>query len=159
MKFLKEIYADLIEKNESFSGCSETEVAEIQKKLQIEFPESYLEYLKIMGKEAFSFRGENLFFKDIENNQLYSKRLLIENNVDFSLSKNDLVFWMSQGVVFAYFSLDESSNPPVYTYVEGINQKRKEQICGSFSEFMTILYKKEIDPFLPLFEKYDNPFL
>lgn len=158
MKYLKALQTNFIERNELFAGCSDIELAEIQEQLKIEFPESYLEYLKLMGKEAFSFRGENLFFKDIENNQLYSKRLLIENNVDFSLSKNDFVFWMSQGVVFAYFNLQEGENPPVYAYVEGINQKGKEQICGNFSEFMTILYKKEIDPFLPLFEKYDNPF-
>lgn len=116
-------------------------------------PTAYLEFLRVMGgggdgvvdknsppeREPFMV-GEDFYTDKLFELKDRSAKLLEENNAPFALKDDDFVFWMSQGVMFAYFNINEGYDPPVYFYSEGDNASARK-VADSFSEFIWNMYK------------------
>jgi len=111
-------------------------------------PQAYIQYLILMGNGTPNgfLRGHSCFLNELTHLKGWSNELLEENNFNKKLSKNEFVFWMSQGYQFAFFKLNEGDNPPIYYFREGTNQQDFVKITNNFSEF---LYRLSInDPHL-----------
>lgn len=115
-------------------------------------PTAYMEFLRVMGggdgvidknnppeREPFMV-GEDFYIDMLFELKERGVELLKENNAPFELKDDDFVFWMSQGVMFAYFNINEGYDPPVYFYSEGDNAPAKK-VSDSFSEFIWNMYK------------------
>ncbi len=100
-----------------------------------------------MGRNADFLAGESCFFNDFYFLRNAAERLLKKNKLEVSLEADDFVFWMSQGVMFAFFNLNEGDNPPIYCYKEGFEQKTFEKITNSFSEFLERKFDEDITLF------------
>ncbi len=101
-------------------GCSQSEVDSLEISLGFSLPEAYKQYLLWMGKDYSGvYQGSDCFLKNIQPNGIYLQDLLDENNVDYKLPENYLVFFMHQGYVARWFELPkESENPQTYYYHE-----------------------------------------
>ena len=96
--------------------------------------------------------GTEFFRKDIllYNLNDWAKETLEENESQLKLKKDDYVFWMSQGVLFCFFSLNDGDDPPVYLFTEK-DPNKFIYISHSFSEF---IWNYCFDPSIAFEEKY-----
>lgn len=117
-------------------GCSINEVKKIEKFFNVSLPETYIQFLLTMGKNAGDFmKGSSVFYDEIFNLREDSVILLEENNF-ISLPENAFVFWMHQGYQFAFFEVGGKSNPPVYFYYEGQNSLFFDEKEPTFINFL-----------------------
>lgn len=120
-----------IAKRDDIRGCSEEEVAELEKFFNIHLPSEYRRFLLTMGHSAGKFLvGTDVFYQHLVDLKTWAKDLLIENNVNFQLSEDAFVFSMHQGYTFLYFNLSEGDDPPVYMYLEG--NEHPQRVASSF---------------------------
>jgi len=102
-------------------GCSESDIADLERCLGFPLPLAYRQYLLWMGRDHNGiFIGCDWFLKDVRPNTEYLPELLAENNVEWQLPDNYVGFMGHQGYIAAYFALPaESDNPSVFLYSEG----------------------------------------
>lgn len=85
-------------------------------------PHAYVELLQLLGSGTTApfWDGTEFFRKDIllYNLNDWAKETLEENESQLKLKKDDYVFWMSQGVLFCFFNLNDGDDPPVYLFTE-----------------------------------------
>lgn len=137
------MYFDNLEKEFQNRGykmypMTENEINELTVKYG-KLPEAYTELLRLLGSgtTATFWRGTEFFRKDIlfESLNDWAKETLEENNSKASLKDKDYVFWMSQGVLFCFFSLNDGDDPTVYLFTEAVPD-RFLRIADSFTEFI-----------------------
>ncbi len=118
-------------------GCRESEIEDLENRFGFELPLAYKEYLRFMGKDyAGIFVGSEYFIDDAVENTKYLPELLAENEIDFALPQNYLVFFSHQGYVAAWFELPkESENPSVWLFAES-SETEPPKIVGTFTEFV-----------------------
>ncbi|MBL3656022.1 SMI1/KNR4 family protein [Fulvivirga sediminis] len=128
----------MIEKGIELAPGTIEQVNDFKKKNNYKnLPKSYVDFLLAMGNGTSDFlQGESCFFNELPNLQKWGKELLDEDNSHLKLSQKNLVFFMSQGCMFAFFNLDEGDNPPVYLYRELSQQEDFKKITNSFTEFL-----------------------
>jgi hypothetical protein len=125
MDYLQEIKRFHAEHVEPFrgkpAGCSQQEIAELEKQIGFPLPEAYRQFLEWMGKDYHGiFQGSDWFINHVVNNTKWLPGLLAENNVDFKLPEHYLAFFSHQGYMMAWLEMPKSSeNPPAYFYTEG----------------------------------------
>ncbi len=118
-------------------GCTQDEVIELERQLDICLPKAYQEFLLSMGHGAGRFlRGSDCFFKHLPELQNWSVELLQENNFSEFMPEYAFVFLMHQGYQFSFFRLSEGDDPPTYSYCEGINQTSFIRSHERFSDFL-----------------------
>ena len=102
-------------------GCNTEEIESVEAKFDIKLPQTYREWLEIMGRGAGHYlAGSDTFYPDILQLREYAEELLTENGNPFSLSPDAFVFLMHQGYQFLYFNTTpEHPDPPVMYYIEG----------------------------------------
>ena len=85
-----------------------------------EIPQSYKEFLLLTGKGMKNgfLQGHSCFINEIPKLKGWAQDLLEENKSPIRIKDNQLVFWMSQGYMFAIISIDEGDDPPVYFFTE-----------------------------------------
>jgi hypothetical protein len=128
---------DIIKNKDSFlEGCSDEEIKQIGLIAKGHLPSSYKTYLKLMGRKAFFLEGDSCFIDELPFLKHWAVELLTRNKLEICLKKTDFVFWMSQGVMFCFFNLEEGEDPPIYCFVEYPNQYSFYKICDSFTEFL-----------------------
>ena len=144
MKYLNEIKQKLDEWQTVYEGCSEEEIDNILEIAGGFLPECYLEFLSVMGKymdrKEIGMRGflvgNAVFYEDLFDNKKGLQELLYEDGrSDLVLTDNDFVFYDSQGILQAFFKLDEGGDPPVYAYEEGYKGENFPKIAESLSNF------------------------
>jgi hypothetical protein len=133
---IQELAMTLQQKGCILTGCSRQQITKIEQKLQINFPNTYVDYLLLMGKNAGQFMmGSSAFIDDLIEMQENASELLDGN--DFKpLPENAFVFFMHQGYQFALFHLTEGDNPPIYYYYEGRNIDDFERAEDSLTDFL-----------------------
>ncbi len=140
MPFLTEIKA-LAERLEVINttevqGCTEAEIQSLEDALHIQLPEAYREFLGWIGKLRGALTTDNHGWRDnyLIDLQVGAQQILWENNFPQKLPSNAYVFSMHEGFIFYFFNLNGDDNPPLYSYMEGETEFRKE-FC-SFIEFL-----------------------
>lgn len=143
---IKQLKETLIEKGiELVPGTIEQVNDFIEKNNYKKLPKTYVEFLLAMGNGTNNgfLRGHSCFFNELDDLKEGAEELLSEDNSKLKLPDNSLVFWMSQGCMFAFFNLDEGDNPPVYFYKELSQQKDFMKITNSITEFLSRFESKD----------------
>jgi len=109
-------FADLLIKNElatseELQGCSEKEIEQLEKHIDAKLPQSYREFLALMGHNAGIFRrGTDYLYKDLFNLTGDTKEILMDG--PFKLPDDAFVFSSHQGYIFVYFRLSDGEVAP-----------------------------------------------
>lgn len=128
---------------QTLKGCSETEIATIEKTHNLNLPESYRRFLSLMGRGAGQFLiGTDFLYKDLPGLRKNAEILLHECKAKFSLFSKDFVFAVHQGYEFLFFSTGNSTDPPVFLFVE--DDQEPKQVASSFSEWLLMCVGDEI---------------
>ena len=134
---------------EEFIPCTEEEIAALEYWAGHSFPLSYREFLKWMGRWGGGlFRGSDCFYDNLKNIQKWAKELLKENKCSESLLENSFVFLMHHGYHILFFRFNEGDDPPIYSYLEEMEEPEKssiQQVYLHFSEFLDSMIEKSIN--------------
>ncbi|WP_435166716.1 SMI1/KNR4 family protein [Paenibacillus glycanilyticus] len=123
--FVNVLLESRIAKLHEIKGCSESEIKELEIKINHIFPPDYREFLQIAGHGAgLLFRGTDIYFKNIKELTKEATELLRDNEESFTLPEDAFVFCMHQGYEFNYFRFSEGKEPPIYQYIEGEGEPR-----------------------------------
>jgi len=130
--FKKYVDKNYIHRNE---GYSKEEIEEKKSLYSLPFPQMYLDFLEIAGKEFNTHLEIGWGFENLEGNN----NSLVESANSFSkeliLDNSNIVFWSGE-LKDRFFNLKEGNNPPVYTYSMFQAEKLPKKITNSFTEFI-----------------------
>lgn len=125
-------------------GCSEMELAELEKRHGGSLPLAYKTFLLALGCEAGGFmEGTDFLFRNLTSLRHEALNLLKECNADLELGPRDFVFAAHQGYQFLYFNSEESENPGVFYYLDG--EETSEKIASSFTEWFAQVVEDEVE--------------
>jgi hypothetical protein len=150
MRLMITVYSELIRlafaTESTIEGCSSSEIKEIEKCIDYPLPFAYVEFLRVMGRQAGKLLiGTDIFFPQILECQQYAEELLAEDpSTTFQLDDKTFVFMVHQGYQFMFFKLDSEATDdrPVYHYIEG--GTTPTLAYDSFSSFLlSCIYKNE----------------
>lgn len=100
-------------------GCTDAEIAEVEKDVGVSLPAAYREFLHRMGRSAGNFYvGTDLFYPQILGATLAAHELVAEVKTGIVLPHGALVIAMHQGYQFLFIDADEGDDPPVHYYME-----------------------------------------
>lgn len=118
------------------SGCSIPEIVDLEKELEVFFPEAYREFLLWMGKDTGKFLiGSEVTYQHLAKIQGWANEVLEERELPL-LPPNAFVFYIHQSYQFAYFLLNEGDDPKIYFFDESIT-KGVELLRESYSQWLT----------------------
>ena len=136
---------------------SEEEIISIEKKLGLKFPSAYREFLALMESNMSDlFTGSNCNINDLEENHSALVELFNENNVEYEVLNNCLVFYMHQGYIAFWFIINGEDDPICYGYSEG-EEMKKEKELGKFSVYMSNVITEAIDNRIILLSQKRKP--
>lgn len=148
MNYLNKLYQVAKEKRCTIKGCTDEEIKTVQQYASQKLPECYIEFLQIMGKEAYFLTGYNYNFAEVMHLRGSAESMMFEaygdNGLTF-LRKDDFVFFDSQGCTCCFFNLTEGDNPPVYFYSGLLTQPVK--ITETLSAFLIAMESNDISIF------------
>src|SRR5688572_28717618 len=96
----------MIDEGLVFTGCSDEEIAAIEKQFDIRFPAMYRRFLAQMGKFIRDFLvGTDWTYAHVRNPSLrkHAESLIAEADTSYELPKDAFVFCMHQGYSFLFF--------------------------------------------------------
>lgn len=129
--------ADLyLKKKTSFSGLTEMEIQNLEKRLDRVFPGDFKEYLSIFGRNCGDLFccGQDIEPEKFDIYQKWAAEIVQEQGVSSVLTDKSFVFSFHQGYSFFYYKhLNE--DPSIYLYVEGDPESQK--MYKGFTEFLT----------------------
>ncbi|MCY6490247.1 SMI1/KNR4 family protein [Leptolyngbya sp. GGD] len=101
------------------TSSSESEISEMEGRLNTSFPEAYREFLLWMGNGAGGFLGNFIF----HTRSLYGIREdadeLLEDELEKLSEDAIVIFGGSQGGYFKFIRASEGDNPPIHDFYEG----------------------------------------
>jgi SMI1 / KNR4 family (SUKH-1) len=117
----RDIVAAGLSSPDELKGCTREEIEELQRKFRITLPETYVEWLRIMGRDAGKFlKGSDAFFPALLELREGAEELLAENGTKFAIPHDAFVFLMHQGYQFLFFRTAQNDpDPQVSHYLEG----------------------------------------
>jgi hypothetical protein len=129
-------------------GCSQEDIATLEGRFSITLPETYRDWLRVMGRGAGHYlEGSDAFFPRLLELRDGAKELLHENQQPFSLPEDAFVFLMHQGYQFLFFrTLPPNPDPQVTLYLEGDDPV---QPWNHVSEY----FQQVLEDYLKLFKK------
>lgn len=114
-------------------GCSGEEIADLQRRIGLDLPKRYVEFLARCGRGAGEFLvGTAWTLPELEGLTREATELLHRCGVDAQLPPTAFVFEMHQGYTFFYFDCAAGDDPPVYLYEEGDSAPRR--VFDTFSQ-------------------------
>lgn len=116
-------------------GCTEAEIAEIEKDVGVCLPAAYREFLHQMGCSAGDFYvGTDLFYPQVMGATNAAHQLVAEDNAGIHLPGGAVVIAMHQGYQFLFIDATEGDDPPVYYYMEhsGAFVKKADSLSRHF---------------------------
>lgn len=145
MKYLNEVVSLAKENGILLKGVFEADVEKLETDMELKFPNAYKEFLLSMGRDTNPdfLTGADCFYDDLYTLKQSANELLEEDDTSFRLTENDFVFWMMQGMIFAFFKLDSGEDPEVFVYDENSEQEEFFMISSSFSGFLKSIISNE----------------
>lgn len=137
MKYINDLLEGLKRKNINIKASTDDQMQRLfALSPQNMLPEAYVEFMRAIGNGAKGYMpGESCFMNEIDFLREGAIELLEEDESKEMITKDDFVFWMSQGCSFCFFKLSEGDNPPVYFYNEG-QTERFIKIADSLTEYL-----------------------
>lgn len=124
-------------------GCSETEIAQLEREAGVVLPASYRFFLAQAGRRAGQFfQGTDFLYPELLALREYAEDLLVETARHWTLQPQDFVFAMHQGYQFLFFTCDGAADPPVFSFLEGESGPRV--VASSYSAWFLGAVEDEI---------------
>lgn len=125
-----------VDDSHPITGCSESEILEIETTCCIKLPAAYRSFLSVAGRKAGDFwRGEDYAYPKMLKFNDWCKELLAENSSNYKLPATAFTFFSSQAVLFACFDTASGElDPPVFWVRD--DQPEPVQTSNHFSTFM-----------------------
>lgn len=161
MKYLNKITNKFKSRKVKLTGCTNEQIKEIEEVAGNKLPKCYLEFLENMGRSMYedknkldyydygNFVGTTVFYPSIKWLTGSLQEELIEEESVLRLPEKAFVFYDSQGILSAFFRLDEGDNPPIYGYEEGYEGNSFPKIANSLSSF----YERHLEGDKTLFKE------
>lgn len=116
-------------------GCSEAEIAQVERILNVKLPAAYREFLLRMGRGAGDFYcGSDLHWPKVLGLTEAGRELVSEDEADIQLPADAIVIVMHQGYQFLFIRATEGDDPPVYHYMEYSGEFHK--MSNALSKFL-----------------------
>jgi hypothetical protein len=145
MGTIQDKFADIIRRlsalpyaTETFVGCIDTEIEQLESYANGELPCAYRHFLRLMGhKQGKLFKGSDSSLDDRFELRFrrFAEKLLERKGAEFSLPAKAFVFLMHQGYQYLYFVRDEGDDPPVYLI--GERNLTPKKVADSFTEYLS----------------------
>ncbi len=125
-------------------GCTEQEIQLIENHFGIELPNSYRDFLGVMGRCAGGFLvGSSYAFPDVLEFRGGAENLLRRCQVGFQLPPNAFVFFHHQGYTFEWFNCRKRvDDPPVLMFTD--SEREPRIVSGSFSAWLITAAEDDI---------------
>lgn len=136
---MEELVSSKIVDENSFIGCSEEEMEEIEqieKVFGFHLPKLYKDFLRLMGKRANDlFPDENMLFPQILSFSEEAREILEDYQPHLleQLPKEAFVFSVYQGEQFSFFITSEGDDPPIYHFMA--DKRHFTKVCEKLSDF------------------------
>jgi len=128
---------------ESFIGCTEEEVINIESRFAIRLPQCYRDFLAAMGRDAGKFLvGTDYSYPKMLEFRKEAEGLVRACQSSFSLPTTSYVFMFHQGYTFLFFDCQGSVDPSVFMFTEAEREPRKTS--ESFSEWLLAAAEDDI---------------
>lgn len=124
-----------------FVGCSNDEIAQLEQRFSVKLPSSFIDFLRVMGKERNGFYAEASMSFPFNDMRRIAADLL--NDVGETLSSTAFVFVERYGCAVLFFETTEGNDPPVYVCQE--NEQPSSKISPSFSEWLSMAVDAHIE--------------
>jgi hypothetical protein len=134
-------------------GCTEEEILSIEDHFQVRLPESYRDFLSLMGRSAGDFLvGSGYAFPEVLEFRKDAEELLRDRLPDFKLDAVDFVFFHHQGYTFEWFRCcDRADDPPVSMFTD--SEKEPRIVRASFSDWLLRAVEEDIEAYRELDER------
>lgn len=117
-------------------GAPEAEILALERRLGIQLPAAYREYLRWMGNDCKgALRGSDCFIRDVETNANGLRELLLENGVAHPSSR-PIVFFLHQGYIAYWFDATDQRDDPELSCFHENGESRAILTMGTFSEWL-----------------------
>lgn len=124
--------------------CTEQEIFDMEKDLNLNFPQAYQEFLLWGGKKAGGLmEGSDCFIDNLKLNQETAKAILEDDCFAKSLPDDALVFFVHQDCQFLFFKTSHDSNPSVYSYIEQQSRTSFKLEYVNYTDFLIDILEKE----------------
>jgi hypothetical protein len=119
-----------------FQGCSEAEIAELERRFDLVFPAAFRAFLEVMGKRHGAlFAGSQCSLDEFDEIAQRAEDLLDETVDQVRLPSRSFVFLLRDGFQFCFLpTRGGAGDPPVFHYTEGDNEP--EQIAPAFTAYL-----------------------
>jgi len=134
----------------SFEGYLEEEIVNYFGEGMTHLPQTYLMFLRLMGRKAFFLDGQTYSIDKLAQIRHTAEGLVSRNNPRLNVEENHFVFLTNQGCIFVFFNIKEGNNPPVYGFAEAANQQKFEKITNSLTEFFERMLYDDISLYNPM---------
>lgn len=123
-------------------GCDEEELNAIASHFKLKLPNSYIDFLKIAGREFISHDQFRFGWDGIKNVKKSVQHYIKLTGKTIEIKESDFFFWQDE-FSFGFFNLEEGDNPPVYWF--NVSQEENEfcQVAESFTDFVEFLIQEE----------------
>lgn len=117
-------------------GYTEEEVANLEIHHDIQLPEVYRKYLRLMGKYSGPVRvGDDSTYDDLFQMKERAIELMKAEHHVNQLPQDAFVFYMYQGDQFLFFRGNEGSDPPVYGFHRSL-KKEIQMVYPTFTDYL-----------------------
>lgn len=134
--------------NETIRGCTPDEIKTLEETFNISLPESYKQFLSVMGNEAGSF----IYDVDFTYKHLFQAKEIAEKILDrgrtrgrtnFSFTPSCFVFLTRLNEQFMFFDCSSNDDPPVFHFYE--YDLEPKQVADTFSYWLTATIRDDIE--------------
>lgn len=79
-------------KSAPFSGCSDSDVEELEQRYKVKLPAAYIRFLKVMGRQAGNFLTDGIWLYPLQDTRQEALEFIAAENSDFVLPLTEFVF-------------------------------------------------------------------
>jgi hypothetical protein len=150
---LNKLYESGLAFPDDLKGCTEEEILSIEDHFQVRLPESYRDFLSLMGRSAGDFLvGSDYAFPKMFRFRKSAGNLLQTYLPDFKLDPMDFVFFHHQGYTYEWFRCrDRADDPPVIMFTD--SEKEPRIVRASFSDWLLRAVEEDIEAYRELEER------
>lgn len=145
--WLEPLIAQMVESGmapDTICGCCADEISELEKLADTKLPQTYVEFMLAMGKQAGAFLSDVLMtYPGIAEFGRSEAQSLVEGT-GFELPADAFVF-VDWDYGFLFFYTKQGDDPPVYRYQEG--ESAPEKVADSFTAWLPFELSSEIEVF------------
>lgn len=119
-----------------FEGCSEAEIAELERRFDLKFPAAFRAFLEVMGRRHGALFADCLCgLAEFDEVARRAEDLLDETDDQVRLPSRSFVFLLRDGYQFCFLATRSGADDPaVFQYTEGDHEP--EQIADSFTAYL-----------------------